>query len=107
MSTFIKLNEIKQVEMIPGYNARLIHTNNMTISHLEIEKGSKLPEHHHYHEQVSQVIEGKFELTINGVSQVMEQGNIAIIPSNAIHSGFAITACKVMDIFHPVREDYR
>lgn len=107
MSTFIKLNEIKQVEMIPGFKARFIHTANMTISYWEIAMGSKLPEHHHHHEQVSQVMEGKFELTINGVSQVMEQGKIAVIPSNAIHSGFAITACKVMDIFHPVREDYR
>lgn len=32
---------------------------------------------------------------------------IAIIPSNIPHSAKALTACKVTDIFSPVRKDYK
>ena len=29
-----------------------------------------------------------------------------MIPSNATHSGRAITACRILDVFYPLREDY-
>ena len=59
------------------------------------------------HEQVCNVLEGTFELTIDGESRQLGVGQVGVIPSNAVHSGRAITACRVLDIFHPVREDYR
>ena len=51
--------------------------------------------------------EGKFEMTVNGDTQILEPGFFAIIPSNVQHGGTAITDCKLLDIFTPVREDYR
>ncbi len=107
MSDFIDIREILGKELIPGFKARFVHSANMTISYWEVTKGSRLPAHQHFHEQISQVTEGKFELTIDGKSMVMEPGKVAIIPSNAVHSGLAITDCRVMDIFCPVREDYK
>lgn len=107
MSNFIELKAINQVEMIPGFKARFVHSESMTISHWDIKKGSKLPEHQHHHEQISQVLVGRFGLTVDGVTQELAPGKIAVIPSNAVHSGIAITDRKVMDIFHPVREDYK
>ncbi|MFZ3274345.1 MAG: cupin domain-containing protein, partial [Lutibacter sp.] len=68
---------------------------------------SLLPEHAHIHEQTTQVIEGKLELVIDGVTTVLEPGMIANIPSNVIHSGKALTNCKVTDVFSPTREDYK
>jgi len=107
MSNFIEIKTIKQIEIVPGFKARFVHSNSMTISYWDVKKGCKLPEHKHHHDQISQVTEGKFELTIDGISKIMEPGKVAIIPSNAVHSGEAITDCKVMDIFSPVREDYK
>ena len=66
-----------------------------------------MPEHAHPHEQVSHVIEGEFELTIDGVKSVLRPGVVAVIPSNAKHSGTARTDCTIIDAFYPVREDYR
>ena len=107
MNKFIALKDIKQNEMIPGFKVRFVHSEFMTISYWDVKKGSKLPEHMHHHEQISQVMEGKFELKIDGISQVMEPGMAAIIMSNATHSGVALTDCKIMDVFSPVREDYK
>jgi len=107
MSNFIQIEEIDQREIIPGFLARFVHSERITVSFWEINKGSRLPEHHHLHEQISMVTKGKFELTINGKSEVMVPGKTAVIPSDAVHSGAALTDCKVMDIFCPVREDYK
>ena len=30
-----------------------------------------------------------------------------MIPPNAVHSGRAVTELRLMDVFSPVREDYR
>jgi quercetin dioxygenase-like cupin family protein len=53
------------------------------------------------------VSEGEFELTVDGETEVLRPGVVAVIPSDAEHSGRALTDCRVIDIFHPVREDYR
>ncbi len=102
-----KISNIEQKEIIKGFNGRLFHTNSFTIAFWEIEEGAILPEHSHIHEQSTQVIEGKLELVIDGVSTVLVPGMIASIPSNVIHSGKALTNCKVTDVFSPTREDYK
>ncbi len=107
MKKFIDRNTLKKHEMIPGFTARFIHSDKMTISYWDIKSGSKLPEHSHPHEQISQVMEGEFKLTIDGESMTMTPGKTAVIPSNTIHSGIALTDCKVMDIFTPPRQDYK
>ena len=107
MKNIIYLDDLPQQEIIPGFKGKFIHSDSMTVSYWDIKKGSILPEHQHVHEQISQVIEGEFKLTINGNSKILKPGIAAVIPSNAIHSGEAITNCKVMDIFSPAREDYK
>lgn len=102
-----QINDISPVEVIKGFRARFIHTETMTIGYWEVEKGAVLPPHQHIHEQVTQVEEGQFQLTVNGVSQIYEKGMVAVIPSNTEHAGLALTDCKLFDIFSPVREDYK
>jgi quercetin dioxygenase-like cupin family protein len=104
---FKLLENIHRKEILPGFWGRFIHTDSMTLAFWEIEKGSSLPEHSHFHEQVANIIEGKFEMTIEGVTHILVPGAVAIIPSNAIHSGKALSDCKILDIFSPVREDYK
>ena len=104
---FINLTSIDQQELIPGFSVRFVHSEKMTLAYWDIKAGSVLPEHSHPHEQVAaQVISGEFELSLEGETRVMRPGDVAVIPSNAIHSGKAITDCQLLDVFSPVREDY-
>lgn len=104
---FINLNDIQDRELLPGFSVKFIHAEKMTLAYWQIKAGSVLPEHSHPHEQVAaQVMSGEFELTLEGESKVMKAGDIAVIPSNAVHSGKAITDCQLLDAFSPVREDY-
>ena len=34
-------------------------------------------------------------------------GQVFVIPPDVPHSGRALTRCRVLDVFAPVREDYR
>lgn len=101
------ISKIEEKEIIKGFKGKFFHTNSFTIAFWEIEEGAILPEHSHIHEQSTQVIEGNLEMLVGGVSTVLKPGMIANIPSNVIHSGKALTNCKVTDVFSPTREDYK
>lgn len=103
---FKNLEAIQPREILPGYTVRFVHSERMTFAFWDVEKGSPLPAHSHPHEQVAQVIEGEYELTVDGETKRLKPGDVAIIPSNVLHSGVAISECKLMDVFSPVREDY-
>ena len=103
----IPLDEIITKEIFPGFQGKLVHSGRMTFAYWEIEPGNDLPEHSHEHEQVSHLLEGKFEFTIDGKKEIIEPGKVVIIPSNVKHSGRALTFCRVLDAFCPVREDYK
>ncbi|MBT8184873.1 MAG: cupin domain-containing protein [Eudoraea sp.] len=103
----VKLSELTPKEIIPGYLGKLIHTENMTIAFWEVKKGAVVPEHDHMHEQIMQVLEGKFEFTVDGETKIYEADDIVVIPGHVSHSGRAITYCRIMDVFSPVREEYK
>ena len=63
--------------------------------------------HHHIHEQITYIIVGQLDMVIDGVAFSLTDGMYHVIPSNLPHSAIAITDCKVIDVFSPVREDYK
>jgi quercetin dioxygenase-like cupin family protein len=99
--------DIDTKEIAPGFFSKLIHTQNNTINFIEVAAGCSVPLHQHVHEQSSFVLEGSFSMTVGDTTRILEPGLFAIIPSNVIHGGTAISDCKLIDIFNPVREDYR
>ena len=104
---FVNLAESGTREIFPGFKVRFVHSATMTFAHWSVRAGAVLPEHSHPHEQVANVITGTFELTIDGETHELGPGCVGIIPSNAIHSGRALTDCHIIDAFYPLREDYR
>ena len=104
---FVDFKNLVMKEPVPGCRAVFVHSENMTVAYWEIEKGAVMPEHSHPHEQVASVVQGRFELTVAGEPRILDRDSAAIIPSDAPHSGRAITKCRVIDAFHPAREDYQ
>jgi quercetin dioxygenase-like cupin family protein len=104
---FIQLKNLPVKELLPGFEGRMIHTENLTVAYFNIKAGSILPEHSHPHEQLTHVLQGQLEINIEGDIKIVEAGTVAVIPSNKKHSGRAITDCMALDVFQPVREDYK
>ena len=78
----------------------------MTLAYWDIEAGAIVPEHFHINEQIINVIEGRLKLKIGNETRILENGEIAIIPSNVKHSAKAITKVMTIECFCPIREDY-
>jgi quercetin dioxygenase-like cupin family protein len=72
-----------------------------------VDAGASFAEHDHPHEQVIHLLEGEFEVTVDGESRVMKAGDVAVVPPHARHRGTAITKCRILDAFAPARDDYK
>tara|TARA_R110002051_G_scaffold302135_1_gene370429 strand:+ start:27304 stop:27621 length:318 start_codon:yes stop_codon:yes gene_type:complete len=103
----LNLSNISSKEIMPGLHGKLVHSENMSLVFWEVEKGAKVPEHAHMNEQIMHVMEGEFEFTLDGNTQVYRSGDIVVIASHKKHSGVALTPCKLLDVFSPTREEYR
>src|SRR5689334_3125317 len=103
----IHVQDLPVKEMFPGFTGRFLHGEKSTLAFWEIKKGSVLGEHAHPHEQITYILEGEIEMMIGGQKFLFTAGSTHVIPSNIPHSAIAVSDCKVVDTFTPVREDYR
>lgn len=101
------LDHIRSKQIIEGIFGKYIHGDQTTLGVVEVKKGSILPIHHHPHEQITLILEGELEMTIGGETMTLRAGNFHVIRSNVPHSAIAHMDCKLIDVFSPVREDYR
>jgi quercetin dioxygenase-like cupin family protein len=103
----VKLDTVRIREIFPGLRARVVHSERTSQSWVDVDEGAAFPEHRHPHEQVVNVLEGTLELTVAGETHTLGAGDVFIIPPDTPHAGRARTQCRVLDIFAPVRDDYR
>jgi quercetin dioxygenase-like cupin family protein len=108
MDTFLQLANVPAREILDGtIRGRYAHGAAMTIGEVSLDAHAVVPMHQHPHEQMTYVIEGRFAFTVGTETKVLEPGMVVVIPGGAMHGGTTLTACKVIDVFSPVREDYR
>ena len=102
----IKLDQVEEKELYPGFIARIIHTKLQSISYVRCLKGAVLPPHKHAEEQVLNLLEGDMDVTVEGKTVHCHAGDIVHIPSNALHTVTAVSECLAIDLFAPQREAY-
>jgi quercetin dioxygenase-like cupin family protein len=103
----VTLSDLAVQEIFPGFRARVVHSARTSQSWVDIDSGATFPEHQHPHEQVVNVLSGELELNVDGTTHRLSAGVSYVIPPDTPHSGRAITDCRVLDVFAPVREEYR
>lgn len=103
---FIDFNKKTRIKIFEGVTGAFYHSDQSTMGHVTLEKGTVIPEHHHIHEQWTHVLDGEMELTVNCETRLLTSGMSAYMPSDMPHAARAITECKVIDCFSPVREDF-
>jgi len=94
-------------ELVPGIRLRAVHLEKLTVTFVELDPGSKLPEHSHLHEQISYISRGILRLTVGGKAYDVAAGQALAIPAGAPHSGEVIEGpVFAIDSFSPKRQDY-
>lgn len=105
---FATLASLPAKEIFSGtIRGHYAHLERVTIGEVHLDANTVVPIHQHPHEQVTYVIAGRFEFTVGDETRILEPGTAALIPGNVPHGGKTLTACRVIDLFAPVREDYR
>jgi quercetin dioxygenase-like cupin family protein len=94
--------------LFPGVEIRATAGEGLMLSLVDFQPGSVVPEHSHPHEQMGMMISGRAEFTVGGVTRVLGPGDMWRIPGHVKHQVRALDGPAVaLDVFHPVREDYR
>ena len=105
---FPSAEECSRHGIFPGVSITTCAADKMMLSHVVMEAGAVVAEHQHPHEQVGMVLEGKARFFIGAEQKVMSPGDMYRIPGNVNHRVVAMEqGLKALDIFFPVREDYR
>ncbi|MDI9877960.1 cupin domain-containing protein [Flectobacillus longus] len=82
------------------------YDNHVMMVKVAFEKGAIGSLHSHYHTQISYVESGAFEITIEGKTEVLKQGDTYYIPPHIVHGAVALEAGVLVDVFAPFREDF-
>lgn len=62
--------------------------------------------HKHPNEQAGYIISGKYRMTLEGKTYILQKGDSYAIPMNIEHSFEVLEDGEVVDVFTPQREDY-
>ncbi len=96
------------VEPLAGIRVKSVCLDNVMMTYMEFGPNSDLPAHVHPHEQITMVHQGKLEMTVDGQTQIMETGDVVVVPANVTHSARTVEEPTIaVDAWSPVREDYK
>jgi unsaturated pyranuronate lyase len=76
----------------------LVHTRELMMVEFGFDKGGVGALHSHPHVQASYVAEGRFEVTVDGRSEILETGSSFIVPSNLLHGVKALEAGRLSTV---------
>jgi quercetin dioxygenase-like cupin family protein len=106
-SYFLPAGSGSRHEIFPGVVLHAISGTNLMLSVVRLEPASIVQDHSHPHEQMGLLIEGRLEFTIGGITRVLSPGDMWRIPGGVVHRVKALDQSVAIDVFHPVRDDYR
>ncbi len=105
---FPSTDECSRHTIFPGVRIHTCAAHQIMMSHAELEPHSVVDEHSHPHEQVGMMLEGSVIFTIGGEERTLHPGDFYRIPGNVKHKVVTLDRkARVLDIFCPVREEYR
>ncbi|MCS7069296.1 MAG: cupin domain-containing protein [Meiothermus sp.] len=89
-----------------GVKRRLVALGKrMMAVQVRFDKGALGAPHTHPHEQLTQVLSGRFRFQVGPEVYELASGDLLCIPGGLEHSAQALEAGELLDIFSPLRED--
>lgn len=105
---YVTRSETSHHVIFPGVDIYTCAGQQMMLSLVEFEPHAVVQPHSHPHEQMGMLLEGELTFTIGGETRTLRPGEMWRIPGGVVHSAVAgDKPVKALDVFHPVREDYR
>jgi quercetin dioxygenase-like cupin family protein len=108
LSYFLDRPDCSRHNIFPGIDIFTAAGDNLMLSLVEFQPHAVVEPHSHPHEQMGMLLEGELTFTIGGHTRTLRPGEMWRIPGHVVHSAKAGEApVKALDVFCPVRDDYR
>ena len=104
---FYQADDITRENLGDGVYRRLLGYNDkLMMVKVDFDKNSIGKLHHHIHSQISYILSGIFEVTINDETKVLKKDDSFFVPSGQTHGVVCRQAGSLLDVFSPAREDF-
>src|ERR671930_1076623 len=105
---FVRFEDVRAFELAAGVSGRPLFGANAMLNLIEFEPGATVPLHSHPHEQLGIVLRGRHTLVVDGDAHELGPMEGYAVPGGVEHYGYGgPEGALVLDVFIPVREDYR
>jgi quercetin dioxygenase-like cupin family protein len=105
---FQNSSEARAVQMTPAITRRtLTFGDSMLLVEFTLEAGAIFPAHSHPYEQIGYLCRGSGKLWIGEESFDLGPGSSWCIPADVPHRAEFLQDSIAIDVFSPVRDDYR
>jgi quercetin dioxygenase-like cupin family protein len=105
---FPTADECGRHTIFPGVHIQSCAADKMMLSLVDLEPHAVVEEHAHPHEQVGMLLQGRVIFFIGDEQKTLQPGDSWRIPGNVRHKVVVLDEpARALDIFCPVREEYR
>ena len=93
--------------MAEGFSRRILAYGDDLMcveNHFAVGAEGKL--HSHPHTQISYIVSGVFDFTVDGETRTVKPGDSLFVPGDVPHGLVCVEQGIVLDVFTPMREDF-
>jgi quercetin dioxygenase-like cupin family protein len=102
---FLRVEDTPPVEFLPGLTFQPVLGEAVLANFVHFQPGAQAPRHVHEEEQMVIVQSGELYFEIDGVTRVLREGDVAVVPPWVSHSAWTTEVeCREIDIFTPPRK---
>lgn len=102
---YVRVDDVDAVEFVQGLEFRPVLAEQTMVNFVDFAEHTTAPMHVHVEEQITIVLDGEFEFTLDGDTRTMRAGDVAVIPSWVPHGARTKeTTCREIDVFNPPRK---
>jgi len=105
---FVRFDDLRAFELAAGVRGKPLFGEGAMLNLIEFEPGAVVSTHSHPHEQLGIVLRGVQVLVVDGAEHELGPMEGYVLPGGVEHGArCGPEGATVVDVFQPVREDYR
>ena len=97
---------VKKEPLSETISRQMVYGERAMVAKIFLKKGAVVPAHKHESEQLTWIMSGALEFTINGEKLIVKENEVLKIPSMLEHAAVALEDTYDLDIFSPIRQDW-
>ncbi len=104
---FIKSDEAAWEDMADGVKRQILgYDKRIMLVRVDFRENSTGVTHKHVHSQSSYVLNGEFDVSIDGITRTLKEGDSFFVPSGQTHGVLCTKAGSLIEAFSPARKDF-